>query len=323
MSIKKTETLFSSKNKVDCKSKLNKLNKKVSQSILDKIEAGVTLENLDEISKSGLPILKYNTQITIHGLFDELQNNYIFGYKNIFQNKNKSIGVKYNAIDEAKRIRMQKRFKTIGLRYNRNSTSTCYSMQRSVNADNFESVKNELFKLKSNIDNSLFYGSVQIWKGSMYGQMYLIFDLTINAIYECNIETLLNSMGATIDKLNEVELNEKNEQAERELKYKAEAEKREQVRSKALKDSSKDLEILNKYNRVQKHSEPGLYLLRTFDYDDRLVYKIVDIYEMEGKKKSRYNKKEYDTLNDAMRHQRNQSYSDSIYNGRVTGYKIV
>jgi hypothetical protein len=97
------EQIFIKESNFDSKSILNKLDKNIDKSILEQIESGVTLEFLNQLSNKGIPVLKYKTQITIHGLFPELTNNYFLGYKNIFQNKNKSIGVKYNAIDENKR----------------------------------------------------------------------------------------------------------------------------------------------------------------------------------------------------------------------------
>jgi hypothetical protein len=320
--MKQTESIFKTKSEVDSKSILNKLNRKADQTILDKIEAGVTIEDLDLMVKSGLPILKYHTQITIHGIFDELTVNYIFGYKNIFQNKNKSIGVKYNAIDEQKRQNIAPRLACLGFNYTRNSQETKFSIVERIDPENFEAVKAKFLQLKSNIDTSLFYGSVSIWVGEAWGMKYLCFDLYINAIYERNIEPFLNGMGATIELLNELNERKEREQREYSIKLENERKEREIVRQQALKDNENDLTLLAHYNRVTKVNEPGLYLLRTFNYDDKLIYKVIYIYMPSGKKKVRHNKTEYSNINEALKHNPEQRFSDSIYNGRVTGYKL-
>ena len=316
------ETLFKSKTNIDNKAILNKLNRKIDQSILDRIEAGVTIEDLDKMNKTGIPILKYNTQITIHGLFNELENNYIFGYKNIFQNKNKSIGVKYNAIDENKRQRIAERLKCIGFSYTRNSQETGFHIVRRIDQDNFEQVKSELFNIKNKVDNSLFFGSVSIWVGQAWGLKYLCLDLFVNAIYEKNIETFLNKLGATIELFNEQKKQKELEQKEYEQKLIKERAEREQLRAQALKDNESDLELLSKFNRVTKTNEPGLYLLRTFNYEDRLIYKVIYVYLPTGKKKPRHNKTEYENINEALKHEPKEGWSDNIYNGKITGYKI-
>ena len=98
----KIEKVFSTSENFDKKNKINRSSKKVNQSTLDAIENGITIEQLETLCK-GIPIYKYKTQITIHGLFPELQNSYINRYKCLIQNKNLSIGVRYQAIDSAKK----------------------------------------------------------------------------------------------------------------------------------------------------------------------------------------------------------------------------
>jgi hypothetical protein len=99
--IKDKKKIFSSDSGFDTPKKINRSEKIVDKEILDDIENGITLETLNELD---LPIFKYTTQITIHGLFDKLTQQRIGGYKWIFQNKNKSIGIKWNAIDYEKKI---------------------------------------------------------------------------------------------------------------------------------------------------------------------------------------------------------------------------
>ena len=101
---KDIELLLEKNGKTDSKHILNTCpNKTISDEILNEIEnVGVTFERMTELSKK-IDIFRYRTQITIHGIFSELQNNRIGSYKNLFQNKNKSIGVKWDAIDKEKK----------------------------------------------------------------------------------------------------------------------------------------------------------------------------------------------------------------------------
>lgn len=67
----------------------------------DALENGMTLEALQGI---GVPVLRYSTQITIHGLIPAFNDTKrVGGYRNLIRNGNGSVGVKYGAIDAAKK----------------------------------------------------------------------------------------------------------------------------------------------------------------------------------------------------------------------------
>lgn len=67
----------------------------------DQLEDGMTLEALQEI---GVPVLVYQTQLTIHGLIPEFDDSKrIGGYRSLIRNGNGSIGVKFGAVDIAKK----------------------------------------------------------------------------------------------------------------------------------------------------------------------------------------------------------------------------
>lgn len=68
---------------------------------LKEIADGVTIERLESLT---VPVYQYSTQITIHGIFKDIPNDLVVaGYKSVFYNQNKSLGVKYIAIDGAKK----------------------------------------------------------------------------------------------------------------------------------------------------------------------------------------------------------------------------
>ena len=320
--MKTIETLFTQETKFDSKSILNKFNKPIDKSILDRVEAGITLEDIEELTKQNIPVLKYKTQITIHGLFPELNNSYIFGYKNLFQNKNKSIGVKYNAIDEEKRKRIAERLNCIGFNYSRNSLGTQFNIINRVTPETFESIKSTYLDIKSKIDQRLYFGHFNIWVGSMYGMKYLCFDLYINAIYEHNIEPFLNKLGATAELLQIAKDKKEAKEVEYKKKYEEERKEAEAKRQASNESKSDQIKLLQTYPRKEKTNEPGMYILRTFDYDNNLVFKVIYLYLPKGKQKPRWNKMEYITIHEALNHECIEKYSDSIYSSKLTGYKI-
>lgn len=78
----------------------------------DTIENGVTLEALEALN---VPVLRYATQVTIHGKLPEF-NEYARpgGYKSIIRNGNGSIGVRYCAIDAGKKALINMACKVAG-----------------------------------------------------------------------------------------------------------------------------------------------------------------------------------------------------------------
>ena len=101
MKLTDKEFFYTSEGLVDSKHILNtNPDKEIDISYLDLLEKeGVTLEQLKEFEKEGLDIFRYKTQITIHGIFPTLKSKRIGDYKSLIENKNRSIGVKWRAID--------------------------------------------------------------------------------------------------------------------------------------------------------------------------------------------------------------------------------
>lgn len=196
------EQLFNKEGKKDSKHINNLSNKVVEQSKLNAIESGVTIEDLDSFN---LPVCKYQTQITIHGLFNELSVNNIGNYKNLFQNKNMSIGVKWNAIDYAKKNDIYNYlYHSLDCGISKDSINW-YAYKRSKTFTNKEDYKTELVALKeiaAKFDESLFFGGVYISLYSAYGYYYLELSICINAIYAANInEFILKATGQTVEQI--------------------------------------------------------------------------------------------------------------------------
>jgi hypothetical protein len=56
--------------------------------------------------------------------------------------------------------------------------------------------------------------------------------------------------------------------------------------------------------------------------NNELIFKVVYIYIVRGKQKPRFNRTEYLTMNEALKHNTVESWNDSIYTAKLTGYKI-
>jgi len=323
MKLNDKKYIIQSDGRSDKKSKLNKLNKLVNQKHLDKIEQGVTIEDLDKMKAEGLPILKYKTQITIHGIFPTLQNNIIGGYVNVFQNKNRSIGVRYTAIDEDKRKRIAESLKWLGFKYKKNSSDTCFQkVARTSSKEEAMQIINEYKELADKIDTSLFYGGKSVYYGSYMGMIYIFFDLHIGAIYESNIPKLLLSVGITSEFIAQKESEQKAKDLERK-EYWAQKKREEEAKQKqSLEAKSDQLNRLKQLQPVNKHNDDGLYIRSKFNWKDELVFELVYIYTPKGKKKPRYRKEEFTSIDDALSANMEAGWNDSIYNGKFTGYKI-
>lgn len=230
MNYKITEKLFEKNGITDNKHILNTSEITVDESVLNEIEkGGVTLERLNELNKSGLDIYKYQTQITIHGLFPELGVNYLYGYKLLFQNKNKSIGVKWMAIDAAKKERIYSALSYYGWGCVKNSTSWyVYKMKAVTNKEQAAEWAAKFHNETKNLNTNLFFGNAGIYMAkSMFG-VYVVSEININGIYEKNVTQVIEQVAGK--RISEIETEIERIKLEREEKRKIEHEEFEKER---------------------------------------------------------------------------------------------
>lgn len=224
MSYTKIEELFSREYLCDKKHKLNTSPKSIPTSILNEIERdGLTLERIEELTKKGFNIYKYSTQITLHGVCDELEKDgRLGGYKCLTINKNKSIGIKWIAVDMKKKIRIVQMLKECGWDCEDNSTSYHpMRIKRVKDASEAMTVANEWKADIERIDHSLFYGTSSIYLArSVWGGVYVVCNLYVNGIKENNVDKLIEqASGLTIAELT----------AKREARIEAERIRREEL----------------------------------------------------------------------------------------------
>lgn len=225
--IRAGEVIFESKcGGYDSKHINNLANREVPSATLDKIEHGCPLEAIDEIGRE-FPICKYATQITIHGKFPELTTRRAggsFGYVNLCRNKNGSIGVRWEAIDNAKKEKLFSVLHIVkgwGIVHN----SSTYRMEKMklLNKENAETVLAE-FKAEAeriNQYNHLFFGKAVVMAvPTLFGKVAVLY-VCVNAYYERNYTALLEGLAdmpmSEIDaKLAEHDAEQKRIEAERE-----------------------------------------------------------------------------------------------------------
>lgn len=195
MSYTKTEELFSREYLCDKKHKLNTSPKNIPTSILNEIESdGLTIERIEELTKKGFDIYKYSTQITLHGVCEELNKDGRLGYyKCLTLNKNKSIGIRWIAVDRAKKFRIINMLSECGWDCENNSTSLHpMRVKRVKDAAEAMTVASEWKADIERIDHSLFYGTSDIYLArGLWGGIYIVCNLFVNGIKECNVDKLI------------------------------------------------------------------------------------------------------------------------------------
>lgn len=195
---------------------LNTSSKKAGISA-DEIEAGVTIERLEALK---VPVFRYATQITIHGDVEDFNEaSRPAGYASIFRNKNGTVGVRYVAIDAAKKeilneaCRLAARLKFEkgergGVRWSANISSKGLTISAM-----FEDKASCIAAYKA-FPTECFYGSLGAFAG-YYGGFFV--EASVGAIPEDKLWVLINTLYGIssrdeFDRLSR-ELDEKDEQA--------------------------------------------------------------------------------------------------------------
>lgn len=255
--MKQLEKFFSIETEYDKKHRLNTCKKKVPQEYLTQIENGCSIEQLEEMMRKKFDVFKYGTQITIHGIFPELSTRCIGGYYvNLIQNKNKSVGVRYTAIDYEKKTRLFNALTPI-TNWSVTQNSSCYlihKMERLPNGceENREKILEIVHKYEAEakkIDRSLFVGKVSCYIAEYLFRYYIVLDLDICCFYEKNFRKLFENLsGMTWEegqkKYEEYQSEKKRKDEEFEARWKKEAEER---KAKEAENKKKQEAAINQF----------------------------------------------------------------------------
>lgn len=248
----KIEYLFVS-NYTDTKHKLLTTKKVVPNELLEQIETrGITTEELEALKKKGFDIFTYQTQITIHGVF-KINNTRIGGYKNLTVNKNKSLGIRWNAIDKEKKDKIQTYLRRDNWKMFTDSKGTYLELIKVVNdlADKKKVADSLLEKCKS--IKTPFFGTKQVIGFNYFGRHYVALCISLDGIFEANVNDFINDLldNFTVETLNEVF---DNEAKEREAQDKLNEAYRAKKQASQDELKSKVLEKFKKHNPVKEPS---------------------------------------------------------------------
>lgn len=320
------ETILESDVNFDTPKKLNRSDIKVSDDIIKEIEEkGMSIERLEDLK---LPIFKYQTQITVHGDFEGLEKQRVgFGYKNLFLNQNKSLGIKYNAIDAEKKEIIRKSLK-LNNSYNKDKK---YSFSTNIDSKGFDIVHRVSTKLKEEAINlqikmkefakqvpDIFIGKKNVYTYYIpFLGMYVIeLDIKLNAIYDKNLFKLISFLtdGFINNKSDyDIYVNEEekkyqeyreNLKKEKEEKLKNDEILLNEFKSKVNYPVISELPSLNEYaiGRVTfKHSDkPVMEVMYISKSRGRTLFHTVDYYELsdipDRMVESRYSKKDIKSI---------------------------
>ena len=192
MKLTDKEFFFTSEGLVDSKHILNtNPDMEIDIGYLDLLEKeGVTLEQLKEFEDEGLDIFRYKTQITIHGIFPKLKSKRLGDYKSLIENKNRSIGVKWRAIDLDKKHHIFDILKRYIPKLSLVSSSKDLFLRRISFIESQSDLESKLIEFKeiaNKFDKTLFYGQVVIYGAKYAYSNILVLELHLNAIEESKI----------------------------------------------------------------------------------------------------------------------------------------
>lgn len=293
MAKNKIQDLFEKVSLYDSKHIKNLSKKKVPQQLLEAVENGCSYETLLQLAK-GYPVCKYQTQITVHGIFNELGTRRVGAYVNLCRNKNQSLGIRWSAIDYNKKDELFSKIRTVDRAWHIVKNSQQFYLEQTVCVKDQDEYNRTLavFKQKAaSIDTSLFTGSVSAY-GMMdvWGRVYVVLNVVVNCFPLQNMQKITENItgkdAAFISSALEIE-------KEKRMKYEKEYEERmqEYERQRAEKKNlyKQQLEawraqnpIPKSFRKVSNHTfQPGdivLYRIAgdsiaNFHFEYRVYYK--------------------------------------------------
>lgn len=197
MAKNKIQDLFEKVSIYDSKHIKNLSTKKVPQQLLEAVESGCSYETLLQLAK-GYPICKYQTQITVHGVFNDLGTRRVGVYVNLCKNKNQSLGIRWSAIDYNKKNELFTQIRTVDRAWHVVKNSQQFHLEQMVCVKNQNEYARTLaaFKQKAaSIDTSLFTGSVSAYgMMGMFGRVYVVLDVVVNCFPLQNMQKITENI---------------------------------------------------------------------------------------------------------------------------------
>lgn len=243
---------------------------------IHELEAGVTIERLESLT---VPIYQYGTQITIHGIFHDIPDNLrVCGYKSIVLNGNGSLGVRYVAIDGAKK----KLLANIARYSRRNGGSWTISIDsqgceayRIFHSPDTANDKAKCIECYNSTPDSLYVGGKRAAR-LMYGGFAVI--INIGAIYNAKLWELITALtGITSQAEYDALVDADNK--ERELnnaRCRAEREAREVERNAELAEATANFKPPTTWKLFDGTiTTPGIFARLAQTYTDGITLRVI------------------------------------------------
>ena len=214
----------------------------------ERLERGVTIEELEEI---GVPVYRYETQVTIHGKLPNIDLKRINGYKSLMLNGNGSIGVRYVAIDAEKKRFIKKACTALKSNFRGSFNSKGFTLFTSA------SDKESILRAYQSFPRDLIHGS--IYAGAlMYGGFGLFVE--VGSVGAENMEALLVHLTGKGESDCQLAILRAEAEAEaRAQAYRTEAEKRSKERREAVEALEARLALALQGREPVKAFEAGKY----------------------------------------------------------------
>ena len=255
-------------------------NENIPESLISTINNGVTLEQLDEIAH--LPICYYKTQLTIHGICPTLKNKDVYGYSALMVNQNKSLGVRWLAIDRKKKLKLADYMGLYDWATYYDSQIFCYRKDFEYEDDNKEQVYNKVVDFINGLDKSKFFGYIEVFDHKKMKSNFIIyvgkqktyFEVVIymQGIYEKNIQPFVEEISG--EKWNETE--KKFEDWKNEMKRRRE--EREKEEKERIEESNRKAENRRVEFDKWKKENPFPKKFKPMSFDDLQAGDIVGYY---------------------------------------------
>ncbi len=192
-----TERLFDgTAKKYDAKHINNVSTKTISKSIINDIEEnGISSEMLDKLK---MPVFRYRTQVTIHGIFPDGCEIRVGGYKNLTKNGNGSLGVRYTAIDRSKKRELYSlsQYATPDFwRIEDNSEYyALYHQERLETPEQYKVLKDKAEQINKALSSCAFAVVSAYAARSLWGGIYGVIFINISAFYKKDFEQVFRAI---------------------------------------------------------------------------------------------------------------------------------
>lgn len=240
---------------------------------INELESGVTIERLESLE---VPVYQYSTQITIHGIFKDIPENFrVCGYKSIILNDNGSLGVRYAAIDAGKKqmLRHVSRYAKTGWSIFIDSRG-CEAIKMFHTSDH-DSDKVKCIECYKSTPDSLYIGGKQA-VSLMYGGYAVI--VHIGAIYEPNLWKLISELTGISSESDyeSIAAESKRVSDAKYAEYLAKAKiEREALEAKVAESRANFIAPSNWKPFSGTIDKPGIYARINRDYMDRVVLQVI------------------------------------------------